>query len=452
MSDLQLLKGCELHVHAAGCLYPADLLALAKDYYREIDWERYIEQYEAAYDMQPEPRRMFEEALANNHSAHEQFHEAVVYGAADGGDFGRFTAKIGLIGSIYVHYRLVLKRENEVMAQIIDRHRSEGVNFVEYRAGPGNAAEDPEGFLTFHRRHAQAVAAASGNGITARYMPSIPRDAPMIGYELIQHLFDENPETIPVTTGIDFCAVEEGFPPSTVRTLFKRLHEDNTAHPERALDVGYHVGESYFDKSLESAIRWCHEVAEMGAKRLGHAIALGLDPAVAISRRPQAHEAELVSERLAQITYDLAHREALAEYGVAVDVAALEQEGNQLQKMDAAERVSAPYSPVRLANVRHRQDYVLDQLTALGAVIETCPTSNLRIGGVPSPADHPIHRLLRSNVNLAICADDPGLFDSPLSAEVDWVLQHTGLTPDALLTRLGDPRRFRFGQLRPNSE
>lgn len=459
MSNLQLLKGCELHVHAAGCLYPDDLLSLAKDYYREIDWERYIEQYEAAYGVRPDPRRMFEEALAtdswpnNNwpsgHSTYEQFHEAVVYGAADGGDFGRFTAKIGLIGAIYVHYRTILKREDEVMAQIIDRHRSEGVDFVEYRAGPGNAAEDPEGFLTFHRRHAQAIASASGNGITARYMPSIPRDAPLIGYELIQRLFDENPETIPVTTGIDFCAVEEGYPPSTVHALFKRLHKENAASPERALDVGYHVGESYFDKSLESAVRWCHEVAEMGAKRLGHATALGLDPAVAIGRRLQAHEAEFVSERLAQINYDLTHREALAEYGVTIDVAALEKEGNQLQKMAADELVSAPYSPARLADVRRRQDYVLDQLTALGTVIETCPTSNLRIGGVPSPADHPIHRLLRSNVNLAICADDPGLFDSPLSAEIDWVLQHTGLSPDALLARLGDPRRFRFGQLRP---
>ena len=317
MSDLQLLKGCELHVHAAGCLYSDDILSLAKDHYRDIDWERYVEQYEEAYGMRPDPYRMFEEALTNEYlpngrSAREQFHKAFVYGDADGGDFGRFTAKIGLIGAIYVHYRSILKREEEVVAQIIDRHRSEGVDFVEYRGGPGRASEDPEGFLTFHRRHAQAVAAASGNGITARYMPSIPRDAPMIGYELIQQIFDENPETIPVTTGIDFCAVEEGFPPSTVCALFKRLHEDNAAHPERALDVGYHVGESYFDKSLESAVRWCHEVAEMGAKRLGHAIALGLDPAVAIGRRPQAHEAELASERLAQINYDLAHQEALA--------------------------------------------------------------------------------------------------------------------------------------------
>jgi hypothetical protein len=222
------------------------------------------------------------------------------------------------------------------------------------------------------------------------------------------------------------------------------VQRDNRERPERALEVAYHVGETYFDKSLESAVRWCHEVAEMGAKRLGHAIALGLDPAVAITRRPKAHEAEPVSERLDQIGYDLTHREALAAYGIAVDVAALEEERAQLAKRPGDELVERPYTPERLAGFRRRQDFVLDRLVELGTVIETCPTSNLRIGGVPSPAEHPVHRFLRSDVNLVISADDPGTFDTPLAAEVDWVLAHSGYDPAALVERLGDPRRFRF--------
>jgi adenosine deaminase len=94
--------------------------------------------------------------------------------------------------------------------------------------------------------------------------------------------------------------------------------------------------------------------------------------------------------------------------------------------------------------VRRRQDFVLERLAVLGTVIETCPTSNLRIGGVPSPAEHPVHRFLRSDVNLVISADDPGTFDAPLAAEVEWVLAHTGYDPTSLVERLGDPRRFRF--------
>ena len=59
-----------------------------------------------------------------------------------------------------------------------------------------------------------------------------------------------------------------------------------------------------------------------------------------------------------------------------------------------------------------------------------------------------MHRFLASEVNLVIGADDPGVFDSPLAAEVDWVARHTGRTPADLVRRLGDPRRFRLGQRR----
>lgn len=41
------------------------------------------------------------------------------------------------------------------------------------------------------------------------------------------------------------------------------------------------------------------------------------------------------------------------------------------------------YSSTRLEDVRRRQRLVLDDLVRRGTVIECCPTSNLRIGGVP---------------------------------------------------------------------
>ena len=254
---------------------------------------------------------------------------------------------------------------------------------------------------------------------------------------------------MPTVVGIDFASVEEGFPPKSVYPVVAQLARDNAADPASALDLVYHVGESFFDKSLESAIRWCHEAAEAGAKRLGHAIALGLDPATAIDRRLGAHERELVSERLDQIDYDLRYRTALADCGVPVDAVALTAERADLLARDPASSVERPYDDARLDAIRRRQDFVLARLTALGTVIETCPTSNLRIGGVPDPAHHPIHRFLASGVNLAICSDDPGNFDITLSSEIDWVLAHTGYDEESLVRRLGDPRRFRLGQARP---
>jgi adenosine deaminase len=67
---------------------------------------------------------------------------------------------------------------------------------------------------------------------------------------------------------------------------------------------------------------------------------------------------------------------------------------------------------------------------------------------VPSPDLHPVHRFIRSDVDLVIGADDPGIFDSPLRDEVDWVVETTHLTPQVLFERLGDPLRHRLGRLR----
>ena len=128
---------------------------------------------------------------------------------------------------------------------------------------------------------------------------------------------------------------------------------------------------------------------------------------------------------------------------------ALFDEQQALQKQALDKTVERPYNPQRLEGIRSRQQYVLHRLTQLGTVIETCPTSNLRIGGVPDPSHHPIHTFLRSEVNLAVCADDPGIFDSPLANELDWVITHTDWSRDALAQRLGDPRQFQLGSIRP---
>ena len=123
-------------------------------------------------------------------------------------------------------------------------------------------------------------------------------------------------------TGIDFCNREEGYPPKGQRKLFDAVKEFNLQHRERALAILYHVGESFNDKSPESAVRWVHEAAELGAHRLGHAIALGVDP----ERYGRHTRTESAAERMDQLRYDLRHREGLANFGVTVDTADAEEE------------------------------------------------------------------------------------------------------------------------------
>jgi hypothetical protein len=445
VKGLRLQQGCELHVHVGGCLYAEDLLELGREVYTQVDWSLFVHSYEQAFGVRPDPERLFREGLGSERGR-EQFRRHYVYRQEDGGDFARFQAKFNLLICLYRYWVQHLHREEEVLWRIAERHRREGFDYVEYRAN--FPIDDPQHFLHFHRTNAQVFQQVSREGFIARYLISLPRGAALEGYKLVRDLLAENPELIPTVVGLDFCFLEEGHPPEKQKPFFARLEEDNQRCPDRALAVAYHVGEVYFDKSLESAVRWCHQAAQLGARRLGHATALGLDPEVALGRRPGAHEEELASERLAQIAYDLEHQRELEDFGVEVRRVRLQQEAEELRGRPPGERLRRPYTPERLEAVRGRQGFVLAELARLGVCIESCPTSNLRIGGVPSPAQHPLWRFLRAEVDLVIGADDPGVFDMPLAAELEWVAAHAGMEEGVLARRLGDPRRCSFDRQR----
>jgi adenosine deaminase len=73
----------------------------------------------------------------------------------------------------------------------------------------------------------------------------------------------------------------------------------------------------------------------------------------------------------------------------------------------------------------------MERVRATGAVIEVCPTSNLRIGGIGDPAHHPVHRFLEAGLPVVVASDDPGIFDTTLADELDWVVRAAGLDAEA---------------------
>ncbi len=438
------LKRCELHVHAGGCLSVEDLIEMVGGRAGLIDWSSYVEAFQAAYGRRPDPAAMFRRAAGDQPAAVEELRRHFVFTEEDGPDFARFSAKFNLLICIGRHYmKHVPRGGREVMRRALEHHRRRGVRYVEMRAHFGRTGDLP-GFVEFHRTNAEVTRQMRGGGFEPRYVPSLPRSSPLPAYGLLRRLLADQPELAEVVAGVDFCHVEEGFPPKGVRGLFRRLRADNDADPEGALEVLYHVGEIYFDKSLESAVRWCHEAAELGSQRLGHCIALGLDPETSMQRRGGSHLRESVAERLDQIAYDLRHRRGLEDAGVEVAPADLEAERESLRGRDPSALCRRPYDDHRLEQVRRRQGFVLGELTRLGVVVESCPSSNLRLGSIPRPELHPVHRFLDSGVDLVIGADDPGIFDSPLSDEVDWVARTTHLSTQALAARLGDPLQHRL--------
>ena len=209
-----------------------------------------------------------------------------------------------------------------------------------------------------------------------------------------------------------------------------------------------HVGEVFFDKSLESAIRWCHEYAAYGVKRMAHCIALGLDPAVALSRRLGAHAQELTSERMDQIDYDLKYCRELKDRGVSINKERLLRERGELAKRDPREPAFVTCDEDRIAELRVRHDFVLEYIKQQGVLIETCPTSNLLISGIPSYEHHPFGKFYGSGQRVAICTDDPGILNTSLSEEVQLVARSLGLDPDEIETRTGDPYEYRLGRSR----
>lgn len=443
MTDpLDTQKRCELHVHAMGCPGPAELVEMGREIYADVDWSPFVERYERMFGTRPDPVDVFGRAVAGEAGGLRDLADLFLMKPSDAGSFDKFGARAWVIHCLNDHLIRTAGAGADTRVGV-ERFRREGIRYVEVRNSC--TTDDQTEFEAVHGAHIDVLRGARREDMDVRYIAGLRRNNADTDYDWLRALIAKRLEIADTVIGIDFMAVEEGYPPRNLRSFFERVRADNEASPEHALDVVYHVGECFFDKSVESAIRWCHEAAEMGAKRLGHAIALGMDPAVAISRQPDAHVEEPATERLDQIGYDLRHRDGLVAKGVCVDVGALEGERERLGR-DADGVVRRMYDAERLGEIRARQDYVLGRLAAMGTVIECCPTSNLLIGGVPSAGDHPIRKLLASEVNVAICSDDPGIFGTSLAEEVDWVRAHSGWTDEALAERLGDPWRFRLGQ------
>jgi len=60
--------------------------------------------------------------------------------------------------------------------------------------------------------------------------------------------------------------------------------------------------------------------------------------------------------------------------------------------------------------------------------LEICPTSNLRLGLVPSLADHPLRTLLKAGVPVTVNSDDPMLLKTDLTKELTAVQAALGLS------------------------
>ena len=425
-------KLADLHTHFYGCIGAADFLEFLQG--REVDWTAYRRQYLRVYGTAPPVEEIIERCRRGAPGARAEFERLFVFGDEDSGNFERFQAKYDMLvhGVDSIRYSggqvslpTLFDGIRAFIRETIARQRRENVGYIEQRMTLGSKytpAQAKELVLAMLGTFAEC----EGPDMRPRLAISLPRDNPWPAWEVTQEVALGPLGRL--LTGVDFCYFEEGHPPKEQRGMFDAARDFNGRHPERALAILYHVGESFGDKSLESAVRWVHEAAEMGAHRLGHAISLGVDP----HRFGEHRRSESVGERIDQLNYDLRHREGLAKFGVNIDG---EQVANELRSIGGCrpeQRFTIEYDEERLADVRRRQRYAIDGIRSLESVIEVCPTSNRRIGGIDQPEHHPVKQFISTGAPFVVATDDPGTFGITLADEMLWVMEHHHLPDDAM--------------------
>jgi len=229
-----------------------------------------------------------------------------------------------------------------------------------------------------------------------------------------------------IVIGIDVSTKEEGDPPKKYEEFLKGIKAHNYRHPDRQLYVTFHIGETFEDKTPESAIRWVHEIALMNEAivqrrmRIGHAIILGVAPNEFVRRK---HAKEPREERLDQIAYDLKHAKRLRKAGVSVDEEALRREQSLLMG-GGNDIVERQYESKDAEQLRRRQEFVLEELQRMDAVIETNPTSNILINSMVATYErHPIRLFRRKRTRFSINTDDAGIFNTRLVTEYQEIVK-----------------------------
>jgi hypothetical protein len=412
---------CDLHVHFSGAIRPRDYLRFLST---RTPWlETYERAMEAAYGFRPPLRHLLPRCLAGDEGAVAEFIKLFTFDDADSGSFSRFRAKLSIFSCTAALFWErtaqpdvcdALRAEARFFARSVRAGRQrEGVGYAETRVVLG--ADMTPDMMAAVLGEILTWYAVPARQITEYLVPALPRNDPFPSWEVVREWALRPPGKL--IAGIDFCGREAGHPPARQAALFAAVRQFNEARPDRALAILYHVGEVFEDKSLESAVRWVQEAAELGAHRLGHALAVLVEP-----QALGPHErTEPASERRDQIRYDLTHADALRAAGVGVDSAALQAEQRALDLVPADQPIRLRYDTQRLAEVRLRQDFAMRKLRHLGTVVEICPTSNRRMLGVPGVAASAVRRLSGHRVPFVVATDNPGLLGTTLRRETDEV-------------------------------
>lgn len=395
----------DLHVHLYGCLTANDLWEIGKDIYNQrsqiLDW--YASEYEKAWSYRPDYRKYWESDSGIERLTSDYLFE-------NSNHFSRFQANFNLIIALCP----VSTEQFTIQEKVIRNASSQGLEYFEPRTLIPLSLQSHQIETYLHGLCSLIQELNLELKMETKLVFSLFRDNQLATkhYTFLRDFIKAYPRLGAQITGIDFAFAEEGFPPKDKQAFFKKFHQDNLDF--KPLDLLYHVGESFADKGIDSAIRWIWEAQESGASRLGHAIALGVHP----ENYKNQVVLEPASERLDTITWLLELEGELADNGFCIDQDELKREAQAISDQPT-ERVRIVYDDAYIERSHQLQIAVASLLREKAVRIESCPTSNLRIGQVSKLEFHPLAFFHKHSLNYHICTDDPGIFN------INWASEDT---------------------------
>lgn len=416
----------ELHTHLYGCISAELLYEIGKNN-PSPRWEIYTHLYKQLYDKEVDTQNFFK-----NYNHPEVFKQ--IYYFNQKAPFLEFQSKFNLIIALC---KFDPEEIQMVSKSVLQDHAKTGIDYVEFRIMYSPLADE----RTYYEK---TLAACQGlsigedlTGIQGRLVVSLHRDH---GFEKqyvwLKKAMTSNSLIQKYLVGIDFCNVEEGFPPKDKKKFFSQVLSDNLNDPKFALSILYHVGESFQDKTHLSASRWILEASKNGAHRLGHCIALfeNLDCHLGSVRSESPIELadtfEVLKENHSEITI----------HGRFPDLLELKKIFESLIATSTPCKIK--YTEPFLELTETFRKYVLSQLIHRKTVVESCPSSNYLIGMIDSYENLPIKKIINTKLKCTISADDPGILETDLQKEFS-ICENIGISRDDLQKIIEDSRGYK---------
>jgi adenosine deaminase len=431
----------ELHLHLYGCLTPKDIFELGKNRYQirapALEW--FANEYEKHAGSRPRWADYWQQSSGIDLITRD-------FLATKSMSFPEFQARFNLMIALLP----TTEHAITVLDQIVPEHVKQGIEYSEFRIFVPPLLDHGQ-LRSYFEMLADGCAKSNSDyrgSHISRVILSVSRNPKifMQQYQVLKELQTTSKNAAVEITGLDFCGAEEGNPPEQLKQVFELIHDDNRKFPSHALAILYHVGESFDAMSIFSALRWIHESAQMGAHRLGHALAAG----IGIGNAGRFADGQSFCEPIheAQNILNFLKNTVRENNDLRDQALFLEQAfKDALVKTLGKDRLDFNWNAELRSAASAIQQWTLDQLAISSTIVETCPTSNKIIGRIDQQADLPVFQFSKKNVPFIVSSDDPGIFATTLAQEELICRSENRITSDQMLKVAENNQQFRAGIL-----